>query len=114
MARDHDGTIRYGSGTGPFTTAVKPVVSVTQMWDPPPLAAGRAAKLFVRVDGATPGDVCTVSHDAIGANMVQLSAHISAAGEVMVVMRACAAEDVGSEAVDVEPGLLRIVVSKYG
>ena len=109
MAIDLDGTIRWGDGSGDFDSALRRSMSSTLLWDPPPLAPERAIKTTVGVHGARPGDVVTVSHEHAGPYMLSWSAHVSAPGTVMVVVR-----NSEEARVDLALGRLTVAVSRYG
>ena len=111
MAIDHDGTMRFGGGAGPFTTVIRPPVTNAgvEQWDPPSLPPSKAAKTLLSVEGALPGNSCVATHDSIGAKMVQLTCHVASKGQVLVVLRNV--ED--GEDVDVPAGRLKVVLTKY-
>jgi hypothetical protein len=108
VALGFDGTMQYGDGSGPFHTTHRGSVAHSIEWDPPQLAAGKRAKLVVAAAGAQLGDVVTVGHTAASEHALLLSAHVAAAGRVVVVVL-----NVEEWDVDVGAGMLRVVVGRF-
>ena len=108
IAMDYDGALRYGDGSGPFHTVHRGSVAHSVRWDPPSLAPGKSAKHAVEVAGVEVGDVVTVAHTSAGEHAVLWSAHVSAAGRVLVV-----ALNADEDQVDLPLGMLRVVVGRF-
>lgn len=97
---DATGGIRIGSGQ-----KIIKHLSATATWDPPNLAAlGDTAITNVTVTGAVLGDPVTVSHTQLGVKDMQLTAWVSAAGNVRVLIenRQAANTDIASGTVRVD------------
>ena len=121
LAVDCDGSIKWGPGAGAdFDSTLVRQITQTKHWDPPPVQAigGSAmAQTTIVVPGASPGDIVTAAHTAIGLDhAVQLVA-TAAAGEVgvrLVALPAGGNDDTPtSPLVDIPLGTLRVVVSKW-
>ena len=111
LAVDSDGSIRFGSGgSRAFDTQLDRVIAKTVPWDPPALGGqgGKPdfAKLVVALPEATPGDIASASHTALGEADVQLTASASD-GKVVVILRA-----LGRHETDVPGGSLKVMLTK--
>jgi hypothetical protein len=83
-------------------------LSATATWDPANIAAdGSVLSTTVTVAGAAVGDVCYASLSSLGAVNALLSAHVSSANTVTVVLM-----NKTGGALDVASGTLRVVVTK--
>jgi hypothetical protein len=84
-----------------------PILSVlvgSKTWDPANMATdGSVTSTTVTVTGAAVGDPCFASLSTIGANNVLISAHVSSAGTVTVVL-----ENRTGGALDIASGTLRV------
>ena len=111
LAVDSDGSIRFGpGGCRQFDTQLDRVIAKTVPWDPPALGGqgGKPdfAKLIVALPEATPGDIASASHTALGEADVQLTASASD-GKVVVILRA-----LGRHETDVPGGSLKVMLTK--
>lgn len=127
FALEHDGTMRWNSAaatladdhgsvisTSAFETTVEPPRTATTTWPALQLAASASAgaashSLPLTVKGVVPGDICTCSHDALGAEEVQLSCHTSATDTVLVVLR-----NAGATSIHIGSGTVRVLVTRVG
>ena len=60
--------------------------ATTQTWVPGAIPAGGVVSTTINVPGAVLGDKVLVSHDQLGSNALQMTAHVQAAGIVRVVI----------------------------
>ena len=108
LSLDTDGSICHGDGQKPTWDAChQGHVVHRQSWDPPMLAAHTATRLRVQVPRTGIEDLVQVSLSSLGANLAQLTGHVSEEGEVSVVLR-----NAGHEAMDVPDGRLKLLVSR--
>lgn len=85
---------------------IRKILQANVTYDPPNLGDGAVAATTVTVTGANPGDVASASHDQIGVQNVQVSAHVQGANTVRVVLR-----NVSGAPLDIISGILRVVVT---
>lgn len=109
------GTLRLddlGTGgvrIGPSGTSITKHLSATATYDPANMATdGSVTSTTITVTGAVAGDTCLASHSAIGANNVLVSAHVSAANTVTVVLM-----NKTGGALDIASGTLRADVWQH-
>lgn len=76
-------------------------------WNPGSIASNAVSAVNVSVPGAVAGDTCSASFDQIGANNVMISAHVSAANTVRIMLLNREAAAVGLPA-----GTVRVKVFK--
>lgn len=81
--------------------------AVTATWAPGTIANGAQATTTVTVPGAAIGDFVLASHDSILTNALILSAHVSAANTVTVVLA-----NLSGAAPTVASGTLKVLVLK--
>jgi hypothetical protein len=79
----------------------------TATWDPVNMANSAMVSTSVTVTGIAAGDVCSASHDQLGANNVMVSAHPSSPNTVRVVL-----ENGEAGAVDIASGTVRVICWK--
>lgn len=100
-----------GKGTGgvvigPGSAPMKKVLFNTATWDPANLAAnGDSTSTTITVTGALTTDLAIAGHSAIGSNAVLITAHVSAADTVTVVI-----ENRSGGALDIASGTLSVMV----
>lgn len=99
-----------GTLTWPYAAAKLPKhLTATATWDPGNMADNAVAATTITVTGAAVlGSVALASHDQIGSNLVLVSAHVSAANTVRVVLL----NKTGS-ALDIASGTLRVDVWQH-
>ena len=73
------------------------------------LGRGKTMSKLVAVDGVSPGDVASASHDKVGLSLVQLGANVPSEGMVQVMLT-----NLGDSAVEIAAGVLRVAVIKFG
>ncbi|MFN3652363.1 MAG: hypothetical protein ACK47B_22535 [Armatimonadota bacterium] len=98
-----DGSMVVGGGA-----PIAQHLSAATTWDPPSLADGAVAATVVSVPGAVPGSIAGAGLSSLGGADVLLSAHVSAADQVRVVLQ----NRTGS-ALDLGSGTLRVGVWVY-
>ena len=104
-----DGSLSWAAETqGHVTTLLSQHSNATHFAPPSIAARGGIATTIVTVAGAEPGDMVAATYEGIGRAPLVVNGHVSAADEVMVVLR-----NDGVEAVKLPAALLRVVVSKY-
>ena len=110
-----DGSIAWGNvneetnETEPgYDTIIQRPIARRVQWSPPTLAAGAVASLSVPVEGANPGDACSVGLSSIGDSMASLSANVAVRGRVRVLLR-----NAGQVSLALPPGMVSVVVTQF-
>ncbi|MFN3650102.1 MAG: hypothetical protein ACK47B_11030 [Armatimonadota bacterium] len=89
-------------------TPIAKYLSATKVWDPPSIADGAITSTTVTVTGAAVGDLAVAGLTTLTAGLALLSAHVTAADTVTVVLL-----NKTGGALDVASGTLRVGVWKH-
>ena len=106
-AIDADGTMSFGDQNRGFDSEFSRPRIVQSDWTFNLTAPAGTASLSLMEKEAPLGDVCAASHEGIGEMDVMLSAQVTQQGKIKVL-----ALNVGSDAVTVAEGKLRVVIMR--